>query len=57
MPAYMVDLDHDCSQGGCQKRAQVQVRNASNGTIGDYCRPHGAQLVKRLNDDAKVAAR
>lgn len=54
MPAYMVDIDHDCAQGGCQKRAQVQVRNATNGTIGDYCRPHGAQLVTRLNDEAKA---
>jgi hypothetical protein len=46
--AYMKDTDRKCQQ--CDKRATVEVYDATNSLYGDYCRPHGIQLVKRLDE-------
>lgn len=50
MPAYMVDLDVQCTEGGCTKRATVMVRNARGEEVRRCCAKHGKQLVDALNE-------
>lgn len=49
MTAYSVDLDVECSETGCTRRATVEVRNSRNEPIRKTCKRHGELLVIYLN--------
>lgn len=55
MAAYVRDLIVKCAFPGCRSGARVEVFNTWNSSLGFYCRRHGAEYVKRLNRETKLA--
>lgn len=41
--AYLRSIVHTCRHPGCSSRATVEVVNAWNAMLGDYCTKHGKQ--------------
>lgn len=57
VPAYLIELDHECHQEGCTQRATVKVRNTWNADMGDFCLKHGRKQVAALNQEESAGKR
>lgn len=50
MPAYFLLVEKWCADPACSKRAVGELRNSQNAKIADYCKKHGEQRAKEMND-------
>lgn len=51
--AHAVELDEECSEYLCHKRATHEVRDRWNGKIRKCCKRHADLLVKSLKADGR----
>ncbi len=51
--AYALELDRQCSETRCSKRATHEVRNNRNSVMGYYCQKHADELVAELKADGQ----
>lgn len=47
--AYLRELRRSCLT--CRRRAAVELVNAQNAVVGEFCRPCGKRQLKQRDDD------
>lgn len=54
--AHLRELRKPCTENECYALAEVELFSTRNATHGKYCRRHGEEKLRRLQEDEKAFA-